>query len=74
MLHIDASGNGQGAVLYQKQVGKEHVKAYATRKRASTCIYPAHKVEFLALKWTVCDNFNGDLYGNRFTVKTDNNL
>jgi hypothetical protein len=35
--------------------------------------YPAHKLEFLALKWAVTDKFHEYLYGNQFEVKTDNN-
>ena len=31
------------------------------------------KLSFLAFKWAVCDKFNGDLYGSKFTVRTDNN-
>ena len=30
-------------------------------------------IEFLALKWAVCDKFNDYLYGSKFTVRTDNN-
>ena len=72
MLNIDASG--LGAVLYQEHDGLEHVIAYASRGlRASECIYTAHKLVFIALKWAVCDNFNDYLYGNKFTVRTDNN-
>ena len=56
LLNIDASGDGLGAVLYQEQDGIERVIAYASRGlRASECSYPAHKLEFLALKWAVCD-------------------
>ena len=74
MLNTDASGDGLGAVLYQEHDGKEHVIAYASRGlRASECNYPAHKLEFLALKWAVCDKFNDYLYGRKFTVRTDNN-
>ena len=74
MLNIDASGDGLGAVLYQEHDGVEHVIAYASRGlRASECNYPAHKLEFLALKWAVCDKFNDYLYGSKFTVRTDNN-
>ena len=74
MLNIDASGDGQGAVLYQEQDGIEHVIAYASRGlRASECNYPAHEPDFLVLKWTVCDKFHDYLYGNKFTVRTDNN-
>ena len=74
ILYIDASGDGLGAVLYQEKNGLEHVVAYASRGlRANECNYPAHKLEFLALKWTVCDKFSDYLYGNEFTVRTDNN-
>ena len=74
ILNIDASGDGLGAVLYQEKDGLEHVVAYASRGlRANECSYPAHKLEFLALKWAVCDKFNDYLYGYEFTVRTDNN-
>jgi hypothetical protein len=35
--------------------------------------YPPHKLEFLALKWAVCDKFKDYLYGTQFTVLTDSN-
>ena len=35
--------------------------------------YPAHKLEFLALKWEVTDQFHEYLYGGTFDVYTDNN-
>ena len=35
--------------------------------------YPAHKKEFLALKWAVTNKFHDYLYGSNFTVVTDNN-
>ena len=35
--------------------------------------YPAHKLEFLALKWAVCQKFHDFLYGAKFRVITDNN-
>ena len=66
ILNIDASGDGLGAVLYQLQDGKE-------RLRASERNYPAHKLEFLCLKWSVCDKFHDYLYGTEFEVRTDNN-
>ena len=49
--HIDASENGLGAVLYQKQDdGTDHVIAYASRTLLkSEKNYGAHKLEFLAL-------------------------
>ena len=51
-LHTDASENGLGAVLYQKQDdGMEHVIAYASRTLSkSEQNYDTHKLEFLALK------------------------
>ena len=54
-LIIDASGDGLDAVLYQEQDGKQHVIAYARGGlHSSECNYPAHQLEILALKWTVC--------------------
>ena len=36
--------------------------------------YPVHKLEFLALKWALTDQFHEYLYGgNTFEVYTDNN-
>ena len=73
-VHIDASGLGLGAVLYQKQNDVLRVIAYASRSiKDSERNYPAHKLEFLALKWAVCDKFYDYLYGNQFSVTTDNN-
>ena len=73
-LHTDASGSGLGAILYQEQDGVKRVIAYASRAlNKSEKNYPAHKLEFLALKWSVCDKFNDYLLGHRFTVLTDNN-
>ena len=73
-LHIDASGDGLGAILYQTQEGQKRVIAYASRGLSkSERNYPAHKLEFLALKWAVTKKFHDYLYGNRFTVWTDNN-
>ena len=74
ILHTDASITGLGAALYQVQDGKERVVAYASRGLSkSEQNYPAHKLEFLALKWAVTEKFHDYLYGNRFKVVTDNN-
>jgi hypothetical protein len=35
--------------------------------------YPALKLEFLAMKWAICDKFKNYLFGNTFRVLTDNN-
>ena len=73
-LHTDASGLGLGAVLYQMQEGKKRVISYASRGLTkSEWNYPAHKMEFLALKWAVTEKFRDYLYGHSFTVYTDNN-
>ena len=74
-LHTDASENGLGAVLYQKQDdGMESVIAYVSRTLSkSERNYDAHKLEFLALKWSITERFHEYLYGGHFEVYTDNN-
>ena len=63
ILHTDSSTEGFGAVLYQKQEGKLKVIAYASRSVTKTeSNYPAHKLEFLALKWAICEKFHEYLY------------
>ena len=48
--------------------------AYASRTLSkSERKYPAYKLEFLALKWSVCDRFYEYLYWGNFEVSTDNN-
>ena len=65
-LHTDASSNGLGGVLYTTQDGKEKVVAYASRSlKPSERKYPAHKLEFLALKWAVCEKYHDYLYGGK---------
>ena len=58
ILHTDSSLDGLGVVLYKKDgEGKLRVIAYASRSLTkSERNYPAHKLEFLALKWAVTDN------------------
>ena len=74
ILNTDASSEGLGAVLYQVQNGQEKVIAYASRGlRNSERHYPAHKSEFLCLKWSVTEKFHDYLHGNQFEVRTDNN-
>ena len=74
ILHTDASLLGLGAVLYQHLDGKDRVIGYASRSLSkSESKYPVHKLEFLALKWAVTDQFHEYLYGNHFEVYTDNN-
>lgn len=74
LLHVDASSFGLGAVLYQEQDCRERVIAYASRGlRNAERNYPAHKLEFLSMKWAITDKFQDLLYGHKFTVITDNN-
>ena len=74
VLHTDASCQGLGAVLYQKTDGVDRVISYASRGLSKAeRNYPAHRLEFLALKWAVTTKFHDYLYGNDFVVYTDNN-
>ncbi|KAL6476237.1 hypothetical protein MHYP_G00147360 [Metynnis hypsauchen] len=74
ILHTDASTTGLGAALYQEQEGVMRVIAYASRGLSkSESRYPAHKLEFLALKWAVSEKFADYLYGVSFAVGTDSN-
>lgn len=74
VVYTDACCDGLGAALYQEQEGKLRVVTYASRGLSkSERNYPTHKLEFLALKWAVCEKFNDYLYGSSFTVLTDNN-
>ena len=67
---------GLGAVLYQtREDSTKAVIAYASRSLSKAeSHYPAHKLEFLALKWAVVEKFHKYLYGLTFNVQTDNNL
>ena len=71
----DASSEGLGAVLYQKQDGKSRVISFASRSLTNAeRNYHSSRLEFLALKWAICDKFSDYLkYGPGFTVYTDNN-
>lgn len=77
VLHTDASSEGLGAVLYQEQEGRLRVIAYGSRSLTpAEKNYHLHssKLEFLALKWAICDKFRDYLYyAPTFTVFTDNN-
>ena len=75
LLETDASSLGLGAVLSQKQDdGKFHPVAYASRElKGGEGKYHSSKLEFLALKWAVTDQFKEYLWYKTFTVCTDNN-
>ena len=54
--------------------GKEKPISFASRSlNKAESNYPAHKLEFLALKWAFTKRFHEYLHGNEFTVYTDNN-
>ena len=73
-VSVDSSSEGIGGVIYQIQNGVKQVLAYASRGLSkSERNYPTHKLEFLALKWIVTEKFHDYLYGNKFTIYTDNN-
>lgn len=74
VLHVDASQEGLGGVLYQDQGEGLRPVAFVSRSLTpSEQHYPAHKLEFLALKWAVVDKLHDYLYGTKFEVRTDNN-
>lgn len=77
VVHTDASHQGLGAVLYQKQDGKLRVIAYGSRTLTAAeknYHYHSGKLEFLALKWAITDKFRDYLYyAPTFTVYSDNN-
>ena len=77
VLHTDASQQGLGAVLYQRQGGKLRIIAYGSRTLSpAERNYNLHsgKLEFLALKWSICEKFRDYLfYAPHFVVYTDNN-
>ena len=74
-LHTDAFGSGLGAVLYQThEDGTNAVIAYASWSLSKAeSHYPAHKLEFLTLKWAVVQKFHEYLYGSSFDIYADNN-
>ena len=74
-LHTNASDIGLGAILHQEQHGKDRVIRYASRSLSkSESHYPAHKLEFLALKWAVTESFQEYLYGNTFALYSKTTL
>ena len=76
LLETDASSCGLGAVLSQKQDDdKYHPVTYASWElKGGEKKYHSLKLEFLALKWAVTDQFKEYLWYRLFTVRTDNNL
>ena len=75
LLETDASREGLGAVLSQKQEdGRFHPVAYGCRALTMhEKNYHSTKLEFLALKWAVTEHFKEYLLYQPFLVRTDNN-
>ena len=74
-LETDVFGEGLGAVLLQESDdGHYHPVAFASRElKGGEPKYHSSKLEFLALKWAVTEQFREYLQYQPFTVRTDNN-
>ena len=74
-VHTDASELRLGAVLYQQQEDKMlRVITFASRSLFNfEKHYHSLKLEFLALKWAIHEQFHEYLYGSTFEVYMDNN-
>ena len=75
LLETDTSKYGLGTVLQQLQEdGKYHPVAYASHAlHGSKANYHSSKLEFLALKWAVTQQFKEYLMYQPLTMRTDNN-
>ena len=56
LLETDASKEGLGAVLSQKQADR-HYHPVAYGSQTLTAIYHSTKLEFLVLKWAIMEHF-----------------
>ena len=74
-LETDASKGGLGAVLLQESDdGQNHPVAFASHElKGGEPKYHSSKLEFLALKWAVTEQFCQYLQYQPFTMRTDNN-
>ena len=75
-LETDASSEGLGAMLSQKQPdGKWHPVTFRSHElKGGEAKYHSSKLEFLALKWAIMEQFREYLRYRPFTMLTDNNL
>lgn len=77
VLYTDASEEGLSAILYQQQNGKLRVIGYGSQTLTTAeRNYRLHtgKLEFLPLKWVVCDKYRDYRFdAPHFTIYTDNN-
>ena len=74
-LETDTSKEGLGAVLLQESDdGQYHPIAFASRElNGGEPKYHSTKLEFLALKWAITEQFREYLQYQPFTIHTDNN-
>ena len=75
MLETDALKEGLGAVLSQKQSDRQyHPVAFTSHAlHGGEKNYHLSKLEFLALKWAIMEQFREYLQYSQFTIRTDNN-
>ena len=75
LLETDASIEGLGAVLSQEQDdGHYHPVTYASHGlKGGELKYHSSKLEFLALKWAMTEQFREYLQYQPFLIRTDNN-
>ena len=75
LLETDASKEGLGVVLSQKQSdGRYHPVTFGSHSLTlSEKNYHSSKLEFLALKWSIMEYFKEYLMYSPFVVWTDNN-
>ena len=75
-LETDTSKEGLGAILLQESDdGQYHPVAFASRElRGGEPKYHSLKLEFLALKWAITEQFRAYLQYQPFTICTDNSL
>ena len=75
LLETDASKEGLGVVLSQKQSdGRYHPVTFRSHSLTPSEDYHSSKLEFLMLKWSVTEHFKEYLVCSPFVVRTDNNL
>ena len=74
-LETDTSKEGLGAVLLQESHDEQyHPVAFASHElKGGEPKYHSSKLEFLALKWAITEQFHEYLQYQPFTMRTDNN-
>ena len=77
ILEVDASTQGLGGVLMQKQNGKLVVISYGSRTlrphEKNDARMSSKRLEFCALRWCIVEKFREYLCWSHFIVYTDNN-